>query len=177
VKGWKKAAISSLAVTVLGGLIVEWWKDFPILRWTEDSLAAIWRWLRVSVVLERWSLYILLLMAAALCLVVVLGLRRKGTVGHFTNYTTDKFFDIVWFWRYNRDQIDPTSFIGICPKCDLQLVYADSSTHRAVPHTSMVCNECGYSQQFDGRSSDLQHKLSLRVDRELRRKDAARVAP
>lgn len=169
----QKKKESALFVTVLGGLIVEWVKGFPFSKWLATGAVAAFAWLRVPMVLERWYFYLLFCLSGCLCLLGVARVVKRDSSYQFTDYQTDTFLGLKWLWRYSHNRIDSRSFQAYCPDCDLRLTITDAEAYMRPTQTQIVCTECGYAQVFDGGAEQLERKLELLVDREIRKQSAS----
>lgn len=160
------AWVGGLATAVLGGLIVEWTKDFPVLRAVLTIATSAWRWLLAPGSLPHWLILLLVLSTIALFgLLTSMVLRRADPTN---GYTSDTFLDIDWQWVYSNGTIYPDAVVPLCPKCRFQMSFIDASNYSVVPRTAVVCEDCGYSRQFEGNHHAVKERVIKLVQRNLR---------
>jgi hypothetical protein len=160
------AWLGGLATAVLGGLIVEWTKDFPVLRACLAFITGAWRWLVAPGSLPHWLILVLTLSTAGLiALSTFLVLRRADPT---RTYTSDSFSEIEWQWVYTGDSINPDDVVPICPKCSYQMTFMDASNYAVGPRTVVVCDDCGYRRQFEGNDYAVRERVIKLVQRNLR---------
>jgi hypothetical protein len=160
------AWLGGLATAVLGGLIVEWTKDFPVLRACLAIITAAWHWLLAPGSLPHWLILVLVLCTVGLIgLLTLLVLRRADPT---RTYTSDSFLEIEWQWVYTGGNIYPDDVVPICPQCRFQMTFMDASNYAAVPRTAVVCEDCGYRRQFEGNHYAVRERVIKSVQRNLR---------
>lgn len=162
------AAIVALLTTVVGGLIVEWTKAFPIFSWTGQRLVVVWGWLRADYSVERWYLYALFLLACLFLIRLVAENIRSAPPASWLEYRSDTFLGIEWHWDYFANQVEPTSIYGICPRCQLRLSFVNPSEYRAIREIAVRCLDCGYTKDFEGDIDILRDRLERLIERNIR---------
>jgi predicted nucleic-acid-binding Zn-ribbon protein len=66
-------------------------------------------------------------------------------------------------------QIDQYSITALCPNCSYQLLFRDASDYHQGQKTAIYCEDCEYSQVFDGSTvDDVQRRIVLSVQRNIR---------
>jgi hypothetical protein len=165
----KRSITIGFVVAVAAGLVVEWTKDFPVLRWLGRVLVVLVGWLRTPYLVERWYLGVLSLLALALLLVT---LRRALPVSNpipWLSYTRDTFLGIEWQWSYTSSgQFDPHSLLAVCPSCQLMLRFGDVATFAAVPRSAVQCPECGFHKEFEGDLASVRDRVTRLAERKVR---------
>jgi len=88
----------------------------------------------------------------------------------YTRYIKDEIFGATWRWMWDNGKV--TKISGFCPRCDLELVYDDSSTQdplaRLEPKTEFTCDRCNHTVVASIRGKK-QYALSV-VRREIYRR-------
>lgn len=161
--------MGALLVTIVGGLVVEYTKDFPITRWIAGAFSAFFAWLGSQWLVRTWFLLLLGLFAVAV-VVLVAGIgvtRRRNAVARWRNYTRDTFDGVNWYWRYLDTR--PEQFVAECPKCSYQMkIDNETRLGNYTGRTTVVCGDCGYEVPFEGTPYELQDRLTKLVQRNLR---------
>jgi hypothetical protein len=161
--------LGGIVAAVIAGLIVEWTKDFPFLKWLIRAIRVAIDWLVQPVTLPLWV--VLLLSGAVGGTVISLGLghlRTASSSALVEAYNTDFFFGIKWHWRYLDGQVLEHSIAAVCPSCSYQMVMARGSASILEPRTLVLCEDCKYQQEFEGGGDDVIRRVLLAVQRNLR---------
>lgn len=161
------AWLGGIATAVVAGLIVEWTKDFPVLKFAGRALGSIWRWLLAPTTLSHWLLTLLILATVFFAGAFFLRLMAEAA-SPAERYVSDRFLDIDWQWSYSGGQIYADNMIPICPRCSLQMTFADASSFAVVPRTAVICEDCKYSQEFEGNVYSIQSRVIKLAQRNLR---------
>jgi len=152
----RTATAISLVVVVVGGLIVESLKDFPLSRWVGRGARSIWEWLHQPFTVQRWYLYILGGMAVGLVLLAmrrVLGRRQPPWV---RTYRSDRFLELDWKWNYWGNQVQEGTVTPFCPRCGTEMVY---SRDGPLGRTIIGCTECNWYPVFEGYPNDIRNRV------------------
>lgn len=163
--GGMRGQVALAVVGVVATAIVEW-----ATGWVGAVLALLGAHLTGRADVPVWLLY--LLGAGCLGLVglgVVLWLAsREGTQPEYLTYTRDKFYGVLWLWRYGDGGV--RDIAPICPDCETVLVgtirgdgfYEDYSTE-------LRCEPCGRTLVHEpGRDHDLIASVRRRIERNVR---------
>lgn len=156
-----------LFVTVVGGLIVEVIKGFPLLRWTVAIVEGTARWLGTPVPVPRWSVVLFWMLLAALVWLGVNRLRREAGPA-WLRYREDDFLEFRWRWGYFGQSIAEGTITPYCPHCMCQMIFTAASAYTSVPHTQILCQECGYNRTFDGIAMELRQRVGRLIERSIR---------
>lgn len=139
------APIGALAITVIGGAIVERTKLYCVTCALKSSGSAAAVAFKAPILIRPW---VLLGAAGVVALTVWLGrtiARSRSPLR--TRYTADRFLDVDWHWNYYAD--DVVSLTPLCPRCQFQLSPIRSSAFRAIDHISLRCENCGFKRDFE----------------------------
>lgn len=90
----------------------------------------------------------------------------KKTSPSLADYTEDRFFGVVWRWRYAQG--GPSGAWAFCPKCDTILVYSYRHDYGDFK-TTLHCETCEVDLATEsGNKDDLVGKVHRQIDRKLR---------
>ena len=156
----------TLGGAVLAGLIVEWTKGFPVLRFLGRAARELWNWLRSPLMVERWFLY-LALVGASLLLIGTVARRVSRRAPKWLKYRKARFLELDWRWEYFGSEIAPGTVTPYCPKCLCQMVFEDVNLTSAKPFTMVNCTECDFGIGFDGWASNLRERIARLAEREI----------
>lgn len=141
-------------------------------KWFTDLLGSVWAHLTSPATVPTWWLYILYAVGAGVLLVVALAVResfKKTTGPTFTDYKEDRFFGVVWRWRYAQG--GPTGTWAFCPRCDTVLVYSYRHDYGDTK-TTLHCETCRVDLATEpGDKDDLVGKIHRQIDRKIRTGD------
>ena len=170
---WSKViATAILAAIGLGyTYATDRWSFLPII----DALAHAWTisfsWITSTSLIPNWLSLLTGLLAVPtviICAAILWNLSRaEKSSSHWKNYTEDKFFGILWRWRYtNGSIVDPYTF---CPHCDFQIYPINKSSYIAVDRIGFQCDSC-HSQLgiFEESYSTLENKAIRFAQQKIR---------
>jgi hypothetical protein len=166
---WSKVVASVITAAILYGATF-----IPGLYgavWNGIKAAAMW--LIASTQVVNW----LLIIMSILSLITVVGIAARlqlysesPSVTTEEDYDEDRFWEVVWRWRYGRQGI--YKVVSFCPKCDMQ-IYAEQE------YGDMIYNkpdgsrfECDHCREFGTvipvHISNLENTVVRRIQRKLR---------
>ena len=90
-----------------------------------------------------WVMLIIGFFAFVGIMKIYLALRPRVEVDH-KNYTQDMLYGAKWRWSWVGNNI--SNLLCLCPRCDAQLVYDNSSCRNILPNirkTDFICERCG----------------------------------
>ena len=128
-------------------------------------------WLIAPTLTPHWLL--ILLSFAAVIVIARVAVRLFGSSGDSVTkheYTQDRFWGVLWRWRYGQDGI--WQVVSFCPNCDMQiypsLEYGDM-IYGKPDGSRFTCDHCG---QFDEvvpiHLNQIENSVIRQVQRKLR---------
>jgi hypothetical protein len=165
-KARKLAWLSAVTVVVVGGLMVEWIKEFPVLGYLWSLSTRLLSFLSGGITVPLWLMATVSLLSLAMVFIVVSRLRRIQGRPVWRNYIEDDFLDVTWMWRYSYNQI--VDLVPMCPRCSYQMIFADGSTWRALPRVVIACQDCMYQVDFEGTPYELESRVRRLIERNIR---------
>ena len=139
-------------------------------RWTLDAGSAAWKFLTATAGTPHWALIALAIVAAPTIYrtvrLLVPAKRSSPTTrpAHFTDYTEDTFFGVVWRWGYQQGQLLRPA--GFCPACDTRLVYSEPFRGICV---NLICEHCHkVVYEGEGGLEDALNRVERQVERKIR---------
>ena len=153
------------AAGVVGTLFLGWITNhfnlLPFDRWIVEALTA-------KYVISRWYAWLLGLGDAAVIVVlVVVWLEGKREVT-FHDYCEDTFDGVKWKWRYDGNQVNPSSIVPYCVRCGLQM------THTLVAvdfgrgwGCTLHCEGCGHQLEVPKEFDNLRVHVAHLIEREV----------
>lgn len=151
-------SVSAMAFGYLASLIPGAW------QWFVHTSTSIWGTLWRPATVNWWLIIVL----AIGCLPLIVNIfryitRQRGP--HYTDYCEDRFFGVVWRWRYNSRQ--PTDLWCFCAQCDTTLVYSEDHPRNSVWFTCEHCGVCRHEER-NGLKHYALSKVYRQIDRKLR---------
>ena len=128
-------------------------------------------WLIATIPIPYWLL--ILLFFAAVIVIGKVALRlftSPGALKTEYDYTQDQFWDIVWRWRYNRNDI--CQVVSFCPKCDMQIYpereYGDMIYNKP-DGSRFTCDHCGqFNKVVPIHPNNIENSVVRKIQRKLR---------
>lgn len=160
--------------TVIGGIVLaglaEFWPPFKkLLVWIWDQISRL-----TTIFTDSYSvpgLAITALVLLGLPTIVRLFLSfRKQNASPYTRYVEDSFYNARWRWGWVAGAV--SNLCALCPRCDSELVYDDSSCNSIysdMKKTDFICEHCGHVAVASIQGGSKSYALSA-VEREIRRK-------
>ena len=173
--GESHAVRNGVVATVVGGIALailgELWPPVKtVISWLWEKAQAFAGLFGETFSVPGWALTILGLLALVTVMRAIVGLRTNPSAPHIS-YIEDILFGAKWRWSWSGGDI--SSLWCFCPVCDAELVYDDSSTHRAYsrgePQTLFICEHCSRSTMGRVEGGDKDYALGA-VRREIRRR-------
>lgn len=128
--------------------------------------AHIGRFFAVFISAPRWVFFLLCLLALVAVYQMLRPLfRRAPAEASIIDYHTDRFFGVVWRWRYGSHGA-PQDLWCFCPRCDTQLVYTEDRFPDRVWFTCENCGERFY--ETEGTREYALSKVFRQIDRKIR---------
>lgn len=166
---WSKVAASVITAAILYGATF-----IPGLYgavW--NGIRAASKWLIASTLVANWLLIPLSILAIATIVGIAARFCRPSeshTAATEEDYNEDRFWDVVWRWRYGHNGI--YQVVSFCPMCDMQ-IYAKQE------YGDMIYNkpdgsrfECDHCRQFKTvipvHISNLENTVIRQIQRKLR---------
>jgi hypothetical protein len=117
-----------------------------------------------------WVLTLLVILALVTVIRFVVGLLPKFAPDH-TKFLEMRLYGAKWQWKWAGGEI--SNLWCLCPTCQAELVYDDSSNHNIYSneraHTKFICENCNSQVVATVDGGDKEYALSA-VKREVRRK-------
>jgi hypothetical protein len=171
----KRPFVVALFVAVIGGLIVEWAKDFPFLHSAGAAVTRAVSWVGQSVLIRRWQLGALLLITAAVIGGTIWLLMRRLYHEDWTDYRSDVFLGIKWRWSFAFG--DVINLVPYCTKCDFEMRFYNAAVFAAVPRTGLQCDDCGHQLLIEGNSAALLERVEKLIHRNVRARKQNVLSP
>jgi hypothetical protein len=166
---WSKviAGLILTAGAALGAYLLDWWPNIG------NGLKKAYEFAAAPTLVPNWLLGLLIMLSLPIILLAGLAVwmrlfpsKEAGPGWH--SYTSDKFFGLLWRWRYLSDgQIyDVCTF---CPRCDYQVYPENVSAYSVVDRIGFRCDSCGSQLgEFDESALSLENKVKRFVQQKLR---------
>lgn len=165
---WSKVISAGILAIIgaAGTYFLNWW---PIIKNAGSSFFAF---LGKSTQIANWLIGV---MALSTLLVVIVGfillriaLYPTKQEASWTNYKSDTFFGLVWYWKYGSE----ASIHGLyacCRNCHYEVYPSDISPYRVAPRIIYHCDSCGLEVgPFDGNQFQLESKVERSIHQKLR---------
>ena len=167
IKWW----VFSIAASVIGSFVYDYWKVKPILSTLVDILKEIWK---VIVSILIFELRIWWLLVACILIIGIIYIIRKfqtdiNSGPEFIKYKEDKFKEWKWTWDWRWNDIQKSWVIfdlqAYCPKCGKNLLY-----YRSILNEIYECPNCDFKTgRFDHIAENRHHIEALIIDKTNRK--------
>ena len=161
--------------TVVGGLVLAalaelWPPAKTFFLWAFDSVKSFGSYLRDDYGTPRWVLTLLVIFALVTVTRFVVSLFPKFAPDH-SKFVEMTYCGAKWQWGWASGQI--SNIWCLCPSCQAELVYDDSSNHNRYTnekaHTKFICENCNGQVVAEVDGGDKEYAVSA-VKREVRRR-------
>lgn len=169
----KSTIIITIAITVIGGLLVNWLTPINIPGYIWSFLSSIVRLFVVKITLPVWAIIILIfLLPVARFLIQKKQVHQNlnkadSSDSGFLKYTSGDFFGIGWHWDYRGNKIDSSSITARCPKCKCLLDWVRESSFRMIKDITLICPHCNFRKEFKLDEKAIVRKVEQEIDREI----------
>ena len=94
--------------------------------------------------------------------------NKKSPDPLYHKYTEDKFFEIIWRWRWIGTLTD--SLMPLCPKCLYELDYPPDYSGRTAEwyYVSFICDHCKFKHNVNDATRDIFKKVEKQIRRKVR---------
>ena len=169
----KSTVIITLAITVIGGLVVNWLTPINIPGYIWSFLSSVMRLFLAKITLPVWAIIVLIFLIPVARL-----LTQKKRVHHNVNnvnsskpdyikYTSDDFFGIDWNWDYRGNRIDSNSITARCPKCKCLLDWVRESSFKMIKDITLICPHCNLRKVFKLNEEGIIRRVEKEIDRKI----------
>ncbi len=165
---WSKVIATGILAIIgaVGAYFLNWW---PIII---NAGSRFFTFLGETTQIPNWLIGV---MALCTLLVVIVGfvllriaLFPPKQEASWTNYTSDTFFGLDWYWKYGSKG----SIYGLyscCSNCHFQVYPSDASPFRMAPRIMYHCDSCGLEAgPFDGTPIQLESKVERFIHQKIR---------
>jgi len=164
--------VSSVVAGVILAVLTSLHKLVPeFYPWIGKGIKNGWEWIWSSTLTPHWLL--ILLSGATLFLVVAIlrGFvgRRPDREPHWTDYTKDDFFGVLWRWEYYQGSVFET--FSYCPRCDTQFSPKPirASQYNHTDKTEFQCDHCQNFKEIVHKSlKDIEIQVNKQISRKIR---------
>jgi len=169
----KSTIIITLALTVIGGLLVNWLTPINIPGYIWSFLSSVVRLFFVKIPLPVWAIIVLIFFIPMVNLLI----RKKqdhhnvnkvdASEPDFLKYTSGNFFGIDWNWGYRGNRIDRNSVTARCPKCKCLLDWVRESSFKIIEDITLICPHCNFLKEFKLNEKGIIRRVEQEIDRTI----------
>ena len=163
-----KKVLPVAAATVIAPLLVIWLTPYNPFGVIWSGITWFVRLFIIKVSLPIWLIIILILAISVLSRGASFSFTADGdSAGTYLNYTSDKFFGILWRWKYTANKLYDEHIVPRCPSCMTLLRATEETSYRMIDEVTLTCPNCDFKRRFEYSLDDLLDRIRREIDRKI----------